>query len=248
MKVTPIKTGKITPADTDIYKVLDSSLPQVSENSVVAIASKIVAICEGRVAKIGEIDKDELIAQEAEYYLPRSENKYHVSLTITQGNLVATAGIDESNGGGYYILWPQNIQKSANDIREYLKKKFSIKNVGVIITDSRTTPLRWGVTGLAIGYSGIKPLHDYIGKEDIFGKKLEFTQGSVIDGLAAAAVVTMGEGAEQTPLAVIEDIPFVEFQDHNPTPEELNELKIKIADDLYAPLLTNVQWQKGKKK
>ena len=57
----------------------------------------------------------------------------------------------------------------------------------------------------------------------------------------------MGEGNEQTPIAVISDVPFVEFQDRNPTKEEIEELKINIDDDLYAPLLKSVNWRKGKK-
>ncbi len=55
----------------------------------------------------------------------------------------------------------------------------------------------------------------------------------------------MGEGNEQTPLAVIKNIPFVQFQDRNPTEEELDELKISLDDDLYAPLLKAVKWKKG---
>ena len=38
------------------------------------------------------------------------------------------------------------------------------------------------------------------------------TKVDVVNALASAAVLVMGEGAEQTPLAVISDVPFVEFQ------------------------------------
>jgi F420-0:gamma-glutamyl ligase len=69
------------------------------------------------------------------------------------------------------------------------------------------------------------------------------TRVHVADALAAAAVLLMGEGDEQTPLAVINDIPFVEFQARNPTVEELQELQIALDDDLYAPLLKSVNWQ-----
>ena len=34
--------------------------------------------------------------------------RYHMTLTIKQGMLIPTAGIDESNGDGYYILWPRD--------------------------------------------------------------------------------------------------------------------------------------------
>jgi F420-0:gamma-glutamyl ligase len=159
--------------------------------------------------------------------------------------LAATAGIDESNGNGYYILWPKDPQNTVNTVREYLKKRFHLKKVGVIITDSKTSPLRWGVTSIALAYTGFKPLKDYIGKKDIFERKFEFEKLSIIDSLAGAAAVVMGEGAEQTPLAVITDLPFVEFQDRNPMAKELKSLKISIGEDLYGPFLKNVKWKKG---
>jgi dihydrofolate synthase / folylpolyglutamate synthase len=55
----------------------------------------------------------------------------------------------------------------------------------------------------------------------------------------------MGEGAEQTPIAIIEDIPFVEFQTHNPTTRELSSVYIDPAIDLYAPFIQSAPWQKG---
>ncbi len=245
MKVTAIKTHKITREDKDVFAVLDNYLPELAEGSVVVVTSKILSIIEGRIVKIGEVSKDQLVAEEAELYLPSSESKYNFSLTIKNSLLIPSAGIDESNGNGYYVLWPKDPQKWANDIRDYLVKRFNLKNVGVIITDSKTTPLRWGVTGAAIAHSGFSALNDQVGSPDVFGRVMQATKVNVMDGLAAAAVVVMGESSEQTPLAVIEDVPFVQFIDRNPTEGELKDLKINIEDDLYAPLLQSVEWEKG---
>jgi len=247
MKITAVKTHKITIDDQDILKIINQYIKELKDGSIVAITSKIVALAEGRVVATDQADKEALIAQEAEYFLPRSSSKYGVSLTITGGQLVATAGIDESNANGYFVLWPEDAQKTANIIRKYLQNKFQLKNIGVIITDSKTTPLRWGVTGTAIAYSGFKPLNDLIGTPDLFGRELKMTKVNILDGLAAAAVLLMGEGTEQTPLAIIEDTNFVKFTDENPSVKELESLKINIEDDIYAPLLTKVDWQKGDK-
>jgi len=245
MNIKSIKTHKITTRDRNLIKILDKYLPKLKEGSILAITSKIVSISEGRLVKMEAADKDELIRREAQLYLPRSQNPYHVSITVTRNMLAATAGIDESNGNGYYILWPKDPQNTVNTVREYLKKRFHLKKVGVIITDSKTSPLRWGVTSIALAYTGFKPLKDYIGKKDIFERKFEFEKLSIIDSLAGAAAVVMGEGAEQTPLAVITDLPFVEFQDRNPMAKELKSLKISIGEDLYGPFLKNVKWKKG---
>ena len=244
--MTPIKTHRITVDDNDLIKILDKYLIIFPEKSILAITSKIVSITEGRSVKIGGVDKDELIRRESQFYLPREQNPYNVSITIARNMLAATAGIDESNANGYYILWPKDPQKTVDEVRAYLKNRFHLKDVGVIITDSKTSPLRWGVTSIALAYSGFNPLKDYIGKKDLFGRKFEFEKLSIVDSLAGAASVVMGEGAEQTPMAIISDLPFVEFQDRNPTAKELKELCISIDEDLYGPFLKNMKWKKGK--
>lgn len=245
MQVSAIKTHKITSEDSDLFRILDQYISEIKENSILAVTSKIISIAEGRLVKIEEADKDELIEKESELYLPRSDNKYNISFTITNNILSASAGIDESNGNGFYILWPKDVQESANKIRGYLANKFGLKNVGVIITDSKTTPLRWGVTGIALAHSGFNALNDYIGKPDLFGRPFQFEKLNVADSLASAAVFEMGEGSEQTPLAIISDLKNIEFQDRNPSDEELESLKIDMKDDLFAPFLKNAAWQKG---
>ena len=247
MVVSPIKTQKVIPGKhSDLYAVLDRYLPPMKDGMIVAITSKIVAICEGRFVKIGTVNKDDLIAQEAEYYLQRKLNKYGVMLTIKQNILAPSSGIDESNADGHYILWPKNAQKTANEVRAYLRRKYKLKKLGVLITDSRTLPLRWGTIGVSLAYSGFKPLNNYIGKKDLFGRKLEVTQSNIADSLAVAAVLAIGEGAEQTPIAVIEDIPFVQFKFGNPTKKELDLFNVDMKkDDMYAPVLQAVRWRKG---
>jgi putative folate metabolism gamma-glutamate ligase len=244
MKVTAVKTRKIVAGD-DLFEIFDGSLKDFGECQVLAVASNIVSLCEGRVVRIGERDKDELVVDEAEYYLPPN-NKYQLNLTIKNNILGVNAGIDESNTGGYFTLWPENPQESANKIREYLMKRFGVKHAGTVITDSKTTPLRWGVTGVALSHSGFEALNDYIGKPDIFGRVFKFEKANVADSLATAAVVVTGEGDEQTPLAVIEDLPFVNFQKRNPSREEIEMLKISIDEDVYGEILRRIEWKIGR--
>lgn len=271
MHVVPIKTHKITEKDNDILSVIDkylishseqieesledpSVIPQddqrvvLEDTSIIAVSSKIVSICEGNIVPVSSTTKDELAEKEADLYLPRTSNKYDVMVSIKNGMFIASAGIDESNGNGNFILWPKDPQASANRIREHLVEKFGMKNIGVIITDSRTLPLRWGVTGIAIAHSGFSYLKSYVGQPDIFGRPLRVEQVNVADTLAAAAVGVMGEGEEQTPLALITEAQFVEFQDRNPTQEELDALKTSLENDIYAGLLTAAPWQKPREK
>jgi len=248
MNVTAYKTHKILPNE-HLYAILDRYLPPLTEKSVVAIASKIVGMCEGRVVKKeSDEQKDELVKQEADYYLPREFNQYGFMITVNNNVMVASAGIDESNSNGMYSLWPEDPQKSANDIREYLTKKYNVEEIGVILTDSHLSPLRCGVTGVSISHSGFRGLNSYVGKPDIFGHLMRVEQSNIADSLATAAVTEMGEGNEQQPLAIITDIPYVTFQQRNPTEEELKQLQIALETDVYARLLTSVTWEKGKGK
>jgi putative folate metabolism gamma-glutamate ligase len=244
MIVTPFKTKAVVVGDS-LLSILKNSLPKLSDGDILVVTSKIVSICEGAVVKNdGSVNKHDLIKQEADTYLdvPLSQ-AYGVTITIKDNKLVANAGIDESNGNGYFILWPRDAFASATILWNHLRQKYSVQNLGVIITDSHIMPLQWGTRGRAIAWCGIEPLKNYIGSPDIFGHNLHVTKASIIDGLAAAAVTVMGEGNEQTPLAVIKDVPFVTFVNHPPSKKEIDALTIKPADDIYAPLLTSVQWK-----
>jgi len=241
-KTNPVVAGSV------LTEIIDTYLPEITDKSVVAITSKIVSICEGRCIKIDEnTDKKALIRTEADLYLedPNYYEKYHISLTVKDSHLTASSGIDESNGNGMLILWPKDPYKTAVTVWNHLKNKYHLHNLGIIITDSHTTPLRWGVTGTALAWCGFEPLYDYTGKPDVFGRTFKFEKINMIDSLATVATLVIGEGNEQTPLAVIKDIPFIRFTDRPPSLEEIKSLHIDIKDDIYAPLLTNVQWKKG---
>ena len=164
MIVKAVQTNKILPGGPSIFEVLDKTVTKLKEGSIVAITSKIVSICEGRVVPIGNIDKEALIKSEADYYLPPTSSKHGISFSITKNTLIPMAGIDESNASGNYILWPADPQKSANEIRQYLTKQFGIKKVGVIITDSSVMPLRYGTVGIVVSHSGFLAANDYRGK------------------------------------------------------------------------------------
>ncbi|MBI1888897.1 MAG: coenzyme F420-0:L-glutamate ligase [Candidatus Spechtbacteria bacterium] len=247
MRIEPIKTRQFLPPKDDLFEVLKKAFKKkrLKENSVIVITSKIVSISQGRCVKLTDVkDKDELIKKEADFYLPREKTpKGWVMLTIKHNILIPTAGIDESNANGYYILWPEDPFLTAKKIHDFLKKEFGLKKFGVIISDSHTTPLRYGTMGIALSYWGFSPLKDYRGAKDIFGREMLITQQNIADSLAVAAVLVMGEGKEQTPLAVIEDVEFVRFLNFDFRRE--NPLSVPKEIDIYGPLLNAMEWGKG---
>ena len=143
MKVTAVKTKLLEANKYTLTEVLSESIYNISEGIIVAISSKIVSLCEGNILPLEDISKDNLIKKEADCFIPKEYSRYGVYLTIKNGLLVPSAGIDESNTNGYYVMWPKDPQKFANYCWEFLRERFRLKNIGVIITDSTTSPLKW---------------------------------------------------------------------------------------------------------
>jgi coenzyme F420-0:L-glutamate ligase len=229
MKVKALRTRIFEEGET-LEKFILAYLPKLKDNSILVVTSKIVALSENRtdLAK----NKDRVIKRESQWVIP---TKY-IPLTIKDGMLMAAAGIDESNAQGKLVLLPKDSFAAAAKLHKILLKKYKIKNLGILITDSRVLPLRAGVVGVALGYAGFKGVKDYRGQADIFGRVLKMTKVDIADSLATAAVLLMGEGNEQKPLAIIAGAP-VEFSN------KINrkELVIPLEDDLYAPLFGKIK-------
>ncbi|MBU2566527.1 coenzyme F420-0:L-glutamate ligase [Patescibacteria group bacterium] len=232
MIVKPIKT-RVFLENEDLVAFIKSQIKKCSNGSVIVITSKIVALSEGRVVEIkDEKTREKVIKQESQFAM---RTKY-TWLTIRDNMVMSSAGVDESNANGKIIMLPKNSFLSAQKIRKELMSFFDIKNLGILITDSRLVPLRNGITGVAMGYAGFKGIKKYKGTPDIFGRKLKLARTDMADSLAAAAVIVMGEGREQIPLAVIEDAP-VEYTDR----VNKKELEINIKEDLYQPLFEKIK-------
>ncbi len=247
MKISAIHTPLVTPGQ-DLQQLIADNIESIPEAGVVVVTSKIISYAQKRLVPIKtgtRQEKHALVKQEADAYLPSSYSQYDVMLTIKNGHFNVNAGIDESNADGHYVLWPKNLQLTVNQIWQFIRDYYQLKECGVIVTDSRTWPLRWGVVGTCLAHCGFKQLLDYRGRQDLFGRKIKMVQLNVAEAMASAVVLEMGEVAEQTPLALIENIKHIQFQDKVPTQQELKNLKITKEDDVYGPFLNSVDWVKS---
>lgn len=203
----------------------------IQENLILAVTSKIVSLAEKRIVKRGTIDKVNLVKQEADMFL--GEIGHGCFLTIKESLLIPSAGIDESNSeSGDFILYPIDPTHSAKNLWIELRQKWNLDQLGIILTDSHTTPLRRGVTGICLSYYGFDALQNMIGTQDLFGRELKMTQVNFADALATAAVMVMGEGAESRPLALIENAQVKFSLQQIP-----KEIEIPLQEDLYYPML-----------
>jgi coenzyme F420-0:L-glutamate ligase/coenzyme F420-1:gamma-L-glutamate ligase len=121
------------------------------------------------------------------------------------GFVCANAGIDLSNvPEGRAALLPVDSDRSARRIRDALRHRLGV-DVAVIVSDTFGRPWRAGVTDVAIGCAGLRPVVDLRGTTDALGRELQVTEVAVVDELAAAAELVMGK-ASGVPVAVIRGV------------------------------------------
>jgi len=232
MQIFPLKTPILKLA-FDFEKVLEKALANANlvleDSDILIIASKIVALQQGRIKKQKLKTKKnflkDLVKKEANWISP-----YNGWLTLKDGIFIANAGIDESNvPEGECILWPEKPYEFADKFCKKIKKKFGLRDFGIIICDSHCLPLRRGVTGVALGYAGFEGVPDLRGQKDLYGKILKHTTRNLADSLSSSALIVMGESNESTPLALIRNAP-VKFLNKKINP---NDVKIPLKEDLF---------------
>ncbi len=229
MRYIAVKTRILQPPKDDLFSVFEESLHGVEEGDVVAVSSKIVSIHERNCIPITDIDKKELLKREADLVIPRPY--WSVPLTIKNNAFIGNSGIDESNANGHYVLLPKDSFASAKEIHSYLKKRFSLTNVGVVITDSHSGPMRRGAWGVALGFWGFHPTNNHVGKKDLFGREFKVEVSNIADSIAAGAVLVMGETNECQPVVIVRGA-NLEFTEENTK----DELFMSFKDDTFRAL------------
>ena len=232
MKFIPIQTRVLQPPQDNLFDVLDEFLVDVREKDLVLVTSKVVAIHQGLCVPLTE-DKRTLVESEAERWIEGNQKYYASPLAIKYNALLYAAGIDESNSGNFFTLLPKNPFDAAKDIWEYLKQRHGLRDVGVIVTDSHTQPLRWGVQGISIGFWGFYPVNKHAGRKDLFGREIKLSSTNIPDSVAAGATAVSGEADESTPVVIARDVPGVIFTEE----DKRNDLLVEAEDDLFFPLL-----------
>jgi coenzyme F420-0:L-glutamate ligase/coenzyme F420-1:gamma-L-glutamate ligase len=132
----------------------------------------------------------------------------------THGFICANAGVDASNvpGEDRVSLLPVDPDGSAARLRKALEDRHGAE-VGVIVSDTFGRPWREGLTNVAIGAAGLRPLLSYIGQQDPHGHLLRVTELAVADELAAAAGLLMGK-LERIPVVLIRGYRFRSGEGH----------------------------------
>jgi len=244
LKVIPVRTERIE-AGCDLVDLLLNRLSEMGvelqDGDIILVADKAISHAQGRFVDLSTIkpsneavrlaEESSLEPEFAEVVLREADAVIGTSLrtilTVKNGNLVANAGVDHKNAPpGCAALWPEDPNREARDLAMEVRRRTG-KLVGVIIVDSRLSPLRRGTTGFALGMYGFIGIRDYRGRRDLFGRRILVTTLNVADDLAAAGHVYMGEGRELTPFVIIRGAP-VEMGGFDP-----EDLKISPKECAY---------------
>lgn len=226
LTITPLSgIPPVRPGD-DLSGLLIAALEQNAvaprNQDILAVAQKVVSKAEGRYLDLATVKPsrraDELAAQTkkdphlVEAILSESAEVLRAAPNVLiaatrHGIVLANAGIDQSNlevgdRGRRVLLLPQDPDASARRIKDRIDAHFQA-DIGVIVTDSTGRAWRLGTVGLAIGAAGVPALLDRRGEKDMTGRPLEVTEVGFADGVAAAAVLVMGEAAEGRPAALV---------------------------------------------
>jgi coenzyme F420-0:L-glutamate ligase/coenzyme F420-1:gamma-L-glutamate ligase len=191
----------------------------IENYDVIVVAQKIFSKAERRVFTLKDIvpsleaqklsqvtGKDprfvELVLGETKTVLKASRDILLVK--DNRGLVCINAGIDKSNikGAENFALLPENPDHSARKCRLTIEKATG-KSVAVVTCDTYSRPFRRGQVNFAIGASGLNLFRDYRRKKDLFGHVLKVKNVAVVDEIAAAAELLMGQGAEATPVIIL---------------------------------------------
>ena len=195
----------------DDLAALIAGAADLADGDVVVVTQKVVSKAEDRLVDIDpEVGHRPLVERESVRILRRRGDL--VIAETEHGFVCANAGVDLSNvEAGQAALLPVDSDRSARRIRDALHHRFSV-DVAVVVSDTFGRPWRRGVTDVAIGCAGLRPVVDLRGTTDALGRELQVTEVAVVDEIAAAAELVMGKAAG-VPVAVVRGIAPAWFGD-----------------------------------
>ena len=203
IRILPVRGLPEVTLGDDLAEMI-AGVAELADGDVVVVTQKVVSKAEGRVVDLDpEVGHKPLVEAESVRVLRRRGDL--VISETAHGFVCANAGVDLSNvAEGTAALLPVAPDRSARRIRDALRHQIGVE-VAVVVSDTFGRPWRRGVTDVAIGCSGLRPVIDLRGTTDALGRELQVTEVAIVDELAAAAELVMGK-AENVPVAVVRGV------------------------------------------
>jgi coenzyme F420-0:L-glutamate ligase/coenzyme F420-1:gamma-L-glutamate ligase len=181
---------------------LEESGEELRPRDLVVVTSKVVSKSEGQVVPYDGSDEDKVRIVESESVrVLRRRGTLRITET-RHGFINANAGVDLSNADdGTAVLLPKDPDRSARRLRSEIVRRTGV-DVATLITDTFGRVWRQGVTDVALGSSGLRPVLDLRGTTDANGRLLEATEVAIADEIAGAVNLVLHKAAA-TPFALV---------------------------------------------
>ncbi len=187
---------EVRPGDDLAGLVIDACTAStgLEVNDVLVVSQKVVSKAEDQLVRVDPDDpqahKPLVVAESVR--IVRRRGDLIISET-KHGFVCASAGIDRSNvEPDIAALLPEDSDRSARRLRDAIKGRVGVE-VAIIVADTFGRPWRRGLTDIAIGCAGIKPILDLRGTDDAVGRELQVTEVCLVDELAGAAELVRGK-------------------------------------------------------
>lgn len=206
-----------------IARGLDEANIEPCDGDIIVVAQKVVSKSEGALVDLDKIsasreahilaDRTGRRPELCQVYIDESQEILgtlgrHVICRHRLGFVCTAAGVDGSNvaaGNNLVTVLPLDPDASAQRIRAALRQIFGT-NLAVVITDSFGRKEREGSFDAAIGLAGMAGV-ERRSQHDIFGRSMVAIE-DVVDEVAGAAALLMGQGDEGTPVVLARGVSY----------------------------------------
>jgi coenzyme F420-0:L-glutamate ligase/coenzyme F420-1:gamma-L-glutamate ligase len=214
LRLTPLRGLPMVAPGDDLAALLAEAAARealVLSSGVLVVCQKVVSKAEGRLVPLASVEPS---AEARQFAQEHAKDPRHIEVILREtqrivrrghgvlicetrhGFVCANAGVDLSNAPGaeVAVLLPEDPDASAAGLRAALAAR-GAGPLAVIVSDTFGRPWREGLVDVAIGCSGIAPIHDMAGQPDLAGRLLQVTAMATVDQLAAAAGLLMRKDA-----------------------------------------------------
>ncbi len=180
---------------------------------VLKAAEDVVAVIDvrGLIGRhLGRISSDLSTAQDLIRRVPSL-----IAVKTMQGLIALDGGVDYSNlPPGHAISNVIDFDDEADRLRDRLEELTGLKLAVVIADTEFNLTGKVGSIDVAVGSSGIRPVAGGFGSKDLYGRPKFGGVDIVVDEIAAAAALLMGQTSEGVPVAIVRGLKYEDSSEH----------------------------------
>lgn len=207
-----IRLSDVRPSLASRAVALLSGKDPVEVELALAAAEDVVAIVDAR-RLVGRV-LDRVSADRGEALRLLAKVPSLIAVATRQGLVALDGGVDYSNlPPGYAVANVVDFDEEARRLRRRLEE-LTGSRLAVVVTDTEFNLTgKVGSVDVAVGSSGLKPVTPRFAARDLYGRPKFGGVDVVVDELAAAAALLMGQTSEGVPVVVVRGLSYEESEE-----------------------------------